>query len=707
VSSSHPQDALASGQGAAGRAGHGSRRNRRFTATTSGRKRDSILTAGGELASGKPYAERSEKLPGLHDRIAEGLLAALVRPVRAAVRDPAKSLRAIVTEASRHEAVLRTLSDAELVARAQAMRSRLRRDGLMVPAVGACFALVSEAASRTIGYRHYETQMMAGWALLQGKLVEMETGEGKTFAATLPASAVALAGYPVHVITVNDYLAQRDADEMAPLYRFLGLSLGAVVQGMEREERRHAYAKSIVYCTNKDLAFDYLRDGVALAGRTSRLHMALEKLRGDAPKQADLVLRGLYFGIVDEADSVFIDEARTPLILSASVGPSEEKERSEQALAIAREMTAELDYQVRLAERHITLEDDGRARIAALCDGWGSVWTSVRAREELVVQALSALILFRKDQQYVVAEGAVQIVDESTGRVMPDRSWERGLHQLIEVKEGCEPTERRETLARLTYQRLFRRYVRLAGMTGTGKEVAREIRVIYGLGVVRIPLHRPSRRKYLPPRICLTREEKWRHVVETVERLAVDGRRPVLIGTRSVGASEEISAILTGRGIGHALLNARQDDQEADIIAGAGQAGRVTVATNMAGRGTDIRLGPGVADRGGLHVILTEFHDSRRVDRQLFGRCARQGDNGSCRAIVSLEDELYTTYAPAATRVVRTLMARGTRVPGFVFNFVKWIAQGSAEWRGAAARVENLKTDRRLDQVLAFSGRGE
>jgi preprotein translocase subunit SecA len=345
--------------------------------------------------------------------------------------------------------------------------------------------------------------------------------------------------------------------------------------------------------------------------------------------------------------------------------------------------------------------------VAFLCSGYGGLWTSIRAREELVEQALGALHLFKRDQQYIVEDGKVQIVDESTGRVMPDRSWERGLHQLIEVKEGCEPTERRETLARLTYQRLFRRYVRLSGMTGTGKEVAKEIQVIFGLDVVRIPLHRPSRRVHAKPLVCLTQAEKWRRVVEAVELLAVRQGRPVLVGTRSVGASEELSAVLTARGIEHALLNARQDDEEAAIVAQAGQPGRVTVATNMAGRGTDIRLDPGIEAKGGLHVILSEYHDSRRVDRQLFGRCARQGDRGSCQAIVSLEDEIYTTYAPWLTRRIAGLKRRGFRVPRLAFSYLKWVAQHSAERRDAGARVANLKTDRRLDQLLAFSGRGE
>jgi preprotein translocase subunit SecA len=588
------------------------------------------------------------------------------------------------------------------------MRAQLRRNGFVPELVGRCFALVREAAARAIGQRHYDVQLMAGWALLQGKLVEMETGEGKTIAATLPASTVAMAGYPVHVITVNDYLAQRDADEMGPLYRLLGLSVGAVIQGMPKPARRQAYASSITYCTNKELAFDYLRDRVALVHRSSRLHLSLEKLRGNnACRDEELVLRGLYFGIVDEADSVFIDEARTPLILSSTAGDAEEKAQCEQALEFARRLDRGDDYAVDLAERSVSLTPAGRGKLGDFASDLEGVWTSVRAREELVTQALSALILFLPDQHYVVSEGKVQIVDESTGRVMPDRSWERGLHQLIEVKENCEPTQRRETLARLTYQRLFRRYIRLAGMTGTAREVAREVRSVYGLDVVRIPLHRPSQRSYGRPIVCTTQKEKWCRVADVVERIAVAGGQPVLIGTRSVRSSEEISAVLRERRIEHALLNAKQDKLEASVVALAGQFSRVTVATNMAGRGTDIRLGQGVAERGGLHIILTEYHESRRIDRQLLGRCARQGDPGSCQAIVSLEDEIYMVHAPGASRLVKRLSENGAKVPAALCEALRRLAQSRAERRSAHVRVQNLKLDRRLDRVLAFSGRGE
>ena len=668
--------------------------------------RAALLADAAELAPARPYAERSEAQPGWHDRAAEFLLRATVRPLRDGLRDPVRALRAIVPLAAAHDARMRGADDAALAALASGLRGRFRRHGFTPELSGECFALVREAAARTVGKRHFESQLLAGWALLQGRLVEMQTGEGKTFAATLAASAMALAGYPVHVITVNDYLAARDAEEMSPLYRFLGLTVGVVVQGKSRPERRAAYACAITYCTNKELAFDYLRDRVALARRASRLHLALERLRADAARAEDLVLRGLYFAIVDEADSVFIDEARTPLILSASVPSGTAQEDFARALAVARGLAAGKDYTVDLAERSVVLTAAGRARLAESAGASQGAWSSARAAEELVSQALSALLLFHRDQHYVVAEGKVQIVDESTGRVMPDRSWEHGLHQMIEAKEGCAASDGRETLARLTYQRLFRRYMRLSGMTGTAQEVAREISSVYRLAVVRVPLHRPSQRVYAPTRVYATLAEKWAAVADTVERVACLARRPVLIGTRSVKASEDLSRVLAARGIEHALLNAKQDKGEADVVALAGQAGRVTVATNMAGRGTDIRLGAGVAQSGGLHVILTEYHDSRRIDRQLFGRCARQGDPGSCEAMVSLEDEIFAVHVPGAARWAAGFRQNG-RAARAAQETLRSLAQRAAERRGAAVRVQNLKLDQRLEQMLAFSGRGE
>jgi preprotein translocase subunit SecA len=669
--------------------------------------RAAILADAGELAAARPYAERAERAPGWHDRAAEFLWDTGVRPLWSRVRDPARALRAIVPAAAAHEGRLRAADDRALAELAASLRARFRRHGFSIELAGECFALVREAAGRTLGKRHYEPQLLAGWGLLQGRLIEMQTGEGKTFAATLAACAAAFAGYPVQVITVNDYLAARDAQEMAPLYRFLGLTVGVVVQGRTRAERRVAYACSITYCSNKELAFDYLRDRVALARRASRLHLALERLRGDAAREDDLVLRGLYFGIVDEADSVFIDEARTPLILSATSRADAAPEDCARALALARLLAPGEHYLVDLAERSVSLADAGKAKLAAEAAGLDGLWRSVRAREELVTQALSALLLFRRDQHYVVSEDKVQIVDESTGRVMPDRSWEQGLHQMIEAKEGCPATAGRETLARLTYQRLFRRYLRLSGMTGTAQEVAREIASVYRLRVVPVPLHRPSQRVYAGTTFCATLAQKWVAVADAVERIACIARRPVLIGTRSVRASEELSSVLKARGIEHALLNAKQDREEADVVARAGQPGRVTVATNMAGRGTDIGLAPGVAESGGLHVILTEYHDSRRIDRQLFGRCARQGDPGSCEAIVSFEDEIFAVHAPRAARWAAALRQNDSRAARSVQGGLRAAAQFAAERRAAAVRVQNLKLDQRLEQLLAFSGRGE
>jgi preprotein translocase subunit SecA len=671
--------------------------------------RTSILAvaAAADIAAARPYPERAEDEPGWHDRLAQFLYAAAIAPARVRLANSAKRLNRIVELAASHESALRSAPDGDLLGQARGMRGRLRRNGFTPELVGECFAMVREAASRTLGQRHYESQLMAGWPLLEGKLVEMATGEGKTFAATLPACTVALAGYPVHIITVNDYLAARDAEEMAPLYQFFGLTVGTVVQGMQKPAKREAYARSVTYCTNKELAFDYLRDGVALENRSSRLHLALEGLRGDASRDAGLVLRGLYFAIVDEADSVFIDEARTPLILSSSTSSQQEAEQCRQALGFARSLSADEDYTLNKFERNVVLTDCGKDKLDEFASGLQGVWTSGRAREELVMQALSALTLYQRDHHYVVSEDKVKIVDESTGRVMPDRSWERGLHQLIEAKEGCALTERRETLARMTYQRLFRRYIRLAGMTGTAQEVTREIKTVYGLDVAKIPLHKPAQRVYAKGHVCMTSAEKWRKVADTVARMARENGRPVLIGTRSVKASEELSAVLTSSGIDHALLNAKQDESEAEVISQAGQPGRVTVATNMAGRGTDIKLGPGVAERGGLHVILTEYHESRRIDRQLFGRCARQGDPGSCEAIVSLEDEIFAVHAPMATRLVRRLAASREELPSGVFRALRSLAQSSAERQNAYIRTQNLKLDRRLSKVLAFSGKGE
>ena len=674
------------------------------------------LASGVRLATDRPYPERADDPTPWHDRIALALLRAAREPWRRWRSGRPARRSSIVELTDRHDAALRLLDDDALRRRARELRAVLRAQGLQREPVSEFFAIVREAASRTVGKRHHATQLMAGWALVEGRLVEMATGEGKTFAATLAATTVAMTGHPVHVITVNDYLAARDAREMAPLYRYFGLAVGTIVQGMPRPERRAAYAHDIVYCSNKELAFDYLRDRIAAHGRSSAMHAALHRLHDGAASQAAegaaadvLVLRGLVYAIVDEADSVFIDEARTPLILSTMTDVPGESQQCTEALDFARALEEDVDFVIDPFGRSAVLSDAGRRRLDAFAASRDSWWTSARAREERITQALSALKLFHRDRHYMVVDDKVQIVDESTGRAMPDRSWERGLHQFIEAKEGVPLTARRDTLARLTYQRLLCRYLRLSGMTGTAVEVAREIAGTYGLDVERIPLERPSRRERWPATVCAGAAEKWRRVAERAYRLAVVEGRPVLIGTRSVRASEEIAAVLESAGLEHALLNAKQDGGEADVVARAGEQGRITVATNMAGRGTDIRLGEGVAELGGLHVILTEHHESPRIDRQLYGRCARQHDRGSCEAIVALDDEIYRVCVPTLARLLAQLHARhaDAGVPAWTYRTLTWLAQRAAEARSRRVREQTLKNDRRLHRVLAFSGRAE
>lgn len=652
----------------------------------------------------RPFPERAQPPESWHNRLAESLWAHTVTPLRRSGQAGSRDMRNMVEQVDLQARGLKLVSDQTLQERLQVLRAPLRRQGYQPALVAQCFALLQEAAFRTLGKRHFESQLMGGWALLQGRLVEMATGEGKTLTAALPACTAALAGQPVHIITVNDYLVQRDAAELDALYSFLGLGVGTVVQGMEPAVRAHAYSQPVLYCSNKELAFDYLRDRVALGQDQSALHLTLRKLAGDRSREQPLVMRGLHFGIVDEADSVFIDEARTPLILSSSQRNSEASEQCRRALFVATELVAGVDYQIDSRQRLVQLTEAGKDRISDQADDLPGLWQSTRGREVLITQALNALHLFQRDEHYVVAEGKVQIVDESTGRILADRSWERGLHQMVEAKEGCELSDERKTLARITYQRLFRRYLRLAGMTGTASEVAPEIRQVYGLDVVSIPLNRPLQRSYWPTRAFTSKAEKWQAVVDQIKAVAGATGRPVLIGTRSVKASEEISAVLRANGIEHALLNAKQDQFEAELVSMAGQRGRVTVATNMAGRGTDIALGPDIAALGGLHVILTEFHESLRIDRQLFGRCARQGDPGSCSVVVALEDEIFSVHAPYATAVLRRWVAGGRDLPVPAIQFLRRLTQASAERKNARLRIQNLKQDRQLDQILAFSG---
>lgn len=507
-------------------------------------------------------------------------------------------------------------------------------------------ALVREAAKRSLGVFPYPTQLLGAAVLLEGRLAEMRTGEGKTLTAALAACLAGVAGLPTHVVTVNDYLARRDAENMGPLLRFFDLSVGVVVSGMSHENKRAAYQCHITYCTNKELVFDYLRDKVAAGGCASQFGLRVRALHGKSMQP--LLLRGLHFAIVDETDSILIDEARTPLILSAKTDVPADPGIYQQAIHMANRLREGLHYQINLGHRELHLTETGKAELADQVKSLGAgIWQVSKAREHLIAQALRALHLFNRDFHYLVADDKVHIIDEFTGRILPGRKWEQDLHQMIEVKEGCPLSEPVKTLARITYQRFFCRYLRLSGMTGTAREVGGELQRTYGLEMVAIPTHKPCLRKILPGIFCADEIEKWRQVTDFTMKLQGQGR-PVLIGTRSVLASEKLSLMFVQAGIKHRVLNARQDAEEADVIARAGEPGAVTVATNMAGRGTDIRMDAVMVSRGGLTVIVTEFHESARIDRQLIGRCARQGDAGG----VDLYCGLYRSIICWAWRLV-------------------------------------------------------
>jgi preprotein translocase subunit SecA len=652
---------------------------------------------------GQTYPEREE--PHADEKL-EQIGSALTGMVSRSLRARRGRARAIVGQVRRAEGAFKGLEVSELREQARELKLKLRREGMRDELVAQAFALVREAAERTVGMRHFDSQLIGGWIMLGGMIAEMETGEGKTLTATLPACTAALAGIPVHIITVNDYLVQRDREAMQPVYDALGITVAAVTADMDHQARQAAYAADVVYCTNKVVVFDYLRDRIVLGSNATSLHLQLEKVYGANTRTRRLLLRGLHFAIVDEADSVLVDEARTPLIISAEVSSGDEAKVAAQALELARQLVERDDFQIIQSERRVALTESGRQRVIDLCKALGGVWAGALRREELVTQALTALNLFARDEHYLVRDGKIQVIDEFTGRVMADRSWGQGLHQLIEVKEGCETTSRKEPLARISYQRFFRRYLHLSGMTGTGSEVADELGSVYNLGVVRVPTNRPSRRKYRPDRIFRTEQEKWQCIADRVAELYQQGV-PVLLGTRSVAASELVSNLFTERGLPHNVLNAKQDGEEAAIVACAGEPRRITIATNMAGRGTDIKLAPEVAEMGGLHVILSERHEAGRIDRQLAGRCARQGDPGSFEAILSLQDPLLAPYQGGlvdwlARRFTGVVLV-GKVVRRRLINF----AQYRTERTQSQVRKNLLKTDRQMGNVLSFSGRPE
>ena len=552
-------------------------------------------------------------------------------------------------------------------------------------------AVLRENARRRVGLHPVLEQLQGALALHDGCLIEMATGEGKTLTAALTSILWAWSGRPCHVVTVNDYLVERDARALAPLIQDCGLEVAWVTAPMSADERRRAYGADITYVTSKEVAADFLRD-------------SLQEARGGSARPR--VLRGLHAALVDEADSVLIDEAVTPLILSAPKDHPGLNDTLLKARDVAATLTRPTHYTVEVDRRELHLTREGEREVESRCEGLSGIWRSPERRGEWIRQALVAREFYQPGRQYVIIDRRIVIVDESTGRAMPQRTWRQGLHQAIEAKEGLPLTPPNDTLARISFQRFFRLYGRLAGMSGTCLETADELWHAYRLPVIPIPTHRPSQRRLDRDRILASSQDRWRAVLEEIRSVHATGR-PILVGTRSVAASQELARCLELAGLGFQLLNALQHTEEAGVIARAGERDRITIATNMAGRGTDIRLDPEVVALGGLHVIATERHGSARVDRQLFGRSARQGDPGSAVAIVSLEDELPVQNLP---RGVVTVMAAALdrRLP--MAHTAALMGIRLAQWRsdreGRRRRDAVVRADQWIDEGLAFTGGG-
>jgi preprotein translocase subunit SecA len=589
----------------------------------------------------------------------------------------------------------RAFDESVEAAREVAARSR-------VAATEAAFAVACEAVRREVGLSLYIEQVMGALAMANGCCAELATGEGKTVTAVLPATLDAWAGRGVHVITVNDYLAQRDATTTARAYRRLGLSVGVIQEKSEPVDRRRAYACSVTYAADKQVIFDFLRDRLCSPLHPRLAGLLLDHLAGERREGWDgqVVQRGLHAAIVDEADSVLIDEAVTPAIIGQDVpGGSGNVEYYRIAARIAGELERG-DYDVDRPLNRVSLTERGRSKLAALSGSLPPFWAGPRRREELVTQALAARELYRQGDEYIVRDGKIVIVDRSTGRVLEGRQWQLGVHQAVEAKEGLDVTEERRTTARISYQRFFQRYRRLSGMTGTAWEVRGELWGDYHLPVVRVPTHRPVIRAKAADRVFLDEQRKFEAVVDRVVELHGTGR-PVLIGTRSVLSSERLGMLLGERGVSCRILNATREAEEAAIVAEAGRTGAVTVATNMAGRGTDILLDDRARELGGLVVIATERHDESRVDRQLYGRAGRQGDPGRAEPFVSLDDALIRRNGLRSLAWLCRLLGAGRTASGRLVARVLWAqAQWTAGRRAAVIRAEVAKADAWVDLAM-------
>lgn len=621
------------------------------------------------------------------------------------------SLRSLRREAEEIQAdsnKWREAKDGTLAEEMRRLRAIFRRRGRESTQLeGSALALCVEAARRKIGLSAHTEQIMGALAIRKGLLAEMATGEGKTLTIALAAVAPGWSGRPVHVITANDYLAGRDAKSFKSYYQLCGIEVGHVSGEMPPADRRERYEAEVVYTTAKELVADFLRDRLQLGTLVEPGRRLIRTMLqpGRALSQR-IVMRGLHTAIVDEADHAMIDEAVTPLIISRQVPNAPLVEASRTAYEIAAQFVPGDHYRIDRRYKEVELTKAAKEKIAAAVSGLPGIWQGQARGNDLVRQALQAREFFHRDEQYVISDGKLIIVDESTGRLMPQRTWSEGLHQAIEAKEGLEISSPAETLSRLSFQRFFRLFYHLSGLTGTATEAAKEFWHIYQLPVVSIPHHRPCIRREPLDRIFATADAKWSAVTEEIVTRHARGQ-PVLVGTRSVEASEHLAGLLRARGLNFSVLNATRHAEEGAIVARAGHRGKITIATNMAGRGTDIRLGAGVADLGGLHVLATERHESRRIDRQLAGRSARQGDPGSAQSFVSLEDDLVRRHLPGAIRQrVRGLLAAGLPGANKLGAAAVRFAQKSSQRLAFQQRRSVLRNDSKLDESLGFTAEG-
>ncbi len=627
-------------------------------------------------------------------------------------------------EASRVESLspeIRNFSEGALDDALERIREVFRRGRQDDETVRRGLALVREVARRATGEEAFHVQLMGALALYHGRIIEMLTGEGKTLTGSLAATLIAWQRRHLHVFTVNDYLASRDAESRGRIYKRCLLSVGAITQEMEPAERTDVYSRGIIYGTPKQITADWLRDQIRM-GPVNTAWVGRQSLSGpSAAGPSGPMVPGLRAALVDEADAVLIDEGVVPLIIARSRREDDMAHVYAQAVELAKKLDEGPDFEADLTRKRVDLKRRGEERLKvlfeqALQNGADPIWKATRRGEELVKQALVAMHCYLLGQQYAIVDGKIVIVDEYTGRFLADRSWEHGLHQAVEAKEGLEITADRETLARMSFQKFYRSYPFLCGMTGTAADSTVEMEGVYARPVTVIPTNRPVIREAWPMRIFATQRDKWSAVVESIAAINAKGR-PVLVGTRSIAASELLSTLLTERNVNHQVLNANFDKEEAELISRAGKGappatpgGRpstdaaVTVATNMAGRGTDIHLDIHARRNGGLHVLLTEMHGAQRIDRQFIGRAGRQGDPGSSQIFVSFEDELVQRFTRKPAKLMRARMSgpemSETKLAGRLLRFAQW----RSESRDRTNREGVLRQDDWIEKNLPGTG---